>query len=72
MEFETIILEKKDHIATLTLNRPDDLNALSPQVYDELYAAAEDVSSDGQTRVLVIKGNGRAFCAGADLKEIQQ
>lgn len=72
MEFETIILEKKDHIATLTLNRPDDLNALSPQVYDELYAAAEDVSSDGHTRVLVIKGNGRAFCAGADLKEIQQ
>jgi enoyl-CoA hydratase/carnithine racemase len=72
MEFETIILEKKDRIATLTLNRPDDLNALSPQVYDELCAAAEDVANDGQTRVLVFKGNGRAFCAGADLKEVQK
>ena len=65
-------MEKKDHIATLTLNRPDDLNALSPQVYDELYAVTEDVANDGETRVLVIKGNGRAFCAGADLKEVQK
>ncbi len=72
MNFETIILEKKDRIATLTLNRPDDLNALSPQVYDELFAVTEDVASDGETRVLVFKGNGRAFCAGADLKEVQQ
>ena len=72
MDFETIILEKKDHIATLTLNRPDDLNALSPQVYDELFAATEDVANDGETRVLVIKGNGKAFCAGADLKEVQK
>lgn len=72
MEFETIILEKKDRIATLTLNRPEDLNALSPQVYDELCAAAEDVVSDGQIRVLVFRGSGRAFCAGADLKEVQK
>ncbi len=72
MKFETIILKKKDRIATLTLNRPDELNALSPQVYDELCAATEDVSTDGQTRVLVFKGNGRAFCAGADLKEVQK
>ncbi len=72
MKFETIILEKKDRIATLTLNRPEDLNALSPQVYNELCAAAEDVSTDGQTRVLVFRGNGRAFCAGADLKEVQK
>lgn len=72
MNFETIILEKQDHVATLTLNRPDDLNALSRRVYEELYAAAEDVSSDRNTRVLVIRGNGRAFCAGADLKEVQR
>jgi len=72
MEFQTIILEKQDRIATLTLNRPDDLNALSPRVYDELCAAAGDVSTDGQTRVLVFRGNGRAFCAGADLKEVQK
>ncbi|MFO8102343.1 MAG: enoyl-CoA hydratase/isomerase family protein [Dehalococcoidia bacterium] len=72
MDFETIILEKEGYIATLTLNRPDDLNALSPQVYYDLCAAAEDVASDGQTRVLVFKGNGRAFCAGADLKEVQK
>jgi len=72
MNYETIILEKKDRIATLTLNRPDDLNALSPQVYDELCTVTEDVANDGETRVLVIKGNGRAFCAGADLKEVQK
>ena len=72
MNYETIILEKKGHIATLTLNRPDDLNALSPQVYDELYDVCDDVTNDGETRVLVIKGNGRAFCAGADLKEVHK
>lgn len=72
MEFETIILEKKGRVATITLNRPDDLNALSAQVYDELCAAATDVADDGESRVLVFKGNGRAFCAGADLKEVQR
>ena len=61
---EVLRVEVLDGIATLTLNRPDDLNALSPTVYDELCAATADVASDGQTRALVFKGNGRAFCAG--------
>ena len=72
MDYKTIILEKDGYIATLTLNRPDDLNALSPQVYDELYDVCDNVTNDGQTRVLVIKGNGKAFCAGADLKEVHK
>jgi len=66
MAFETIILEKKDGIATLTLNRPDSLNAVSEQMANDLVAAMADVSDDDEVRVLVIRGAGRVFCAGGD------
>ncbi|RLC92819.1 MAG: hypothetical protein DRI39_07520 [Chloroflexi bacterium] len=67
MAFETIILEKKDGIATLTLNRPDFMNAVSEQMANELVEAMSDVAEDDSVRVLLIKGAGRAFCAGGDL-----
>lgn len=67
MEYQTIVLEKKDNISTLTLNRPEKLNALSPQMMAELVHALRDVSRDNETRVLVITGAGRGFCSGADL-----
>jgi len=66
MEFQTIILEKKEGIATLTLNRPEALNAVSEQLANELVEAVGDVAEDDDVRVLVIKGAGRAFCAGGD------
>jgi len=66
MEFETLTLEKKDAIATITLNRPDAMNAVNEPMAMELVAAVEDVSEDESVRVLLIKGAGRAFCAGGD------
>src|SRR3990172_10038086 len=68
MQFETIILEKKEAIATLTLNRPDKLNAFDARMNAEFAAAIQDVSDDDQIRVLIITGAGRAFSAGGDMK----
>jgi enoyl-CoA hydratase/carnithine racemase len=70
MEFETILYDVEDRTATITLNRPDRLNALSPQMIRELrqaYAAAE---ADESVWTLLVTGAGRAFCTGADVAEI--
>jgi 2-(1,2-epoxy-1,2-dihydrophenyl)acetyl-CoA isomerase len=69
MEFQTILLEKGDHIAKLTLNRPERLNALNEQMFEELNLALRDVAEDAEVRVLVLTGAGRAFCASADIKD---
>ena len=68
MKHELIIYEKADGIATITLNRPKQLNALNHQTFDEMQDALADSASDPEVRVLVLKGNGRAFSAGDDLK----
>ena len=70
MEFETILYEVDGRIATITLNRPDQLNAISPQMATDLrraYAAAE---SDEAVWTLIVTGSGRAFCTGADVGDI--
>jgi len=67
MEYQTILLEKKNNIATLTLNRPEKLNALNPQMFVELVHAFRKVNQDDDIRVLVITGAGRGFCSGVDL-----
>ena len=72
MSFQTIILEKAEHIAKLTLNRPERLNALNQQMFGELNVALQDVAEDQDIRVLVLTGAGRAFCASADIKEERQ
>jgi 2-(1,2-epoxy-1,2-dihydrophenyl)acetyl-CoA isomerase len=56
-------------VATITLDRPDALNALTRQLKEELLAAFRDAARDGHVRVVVLTGAGRAFCAGQDLKE---
>ena len=66
MDFQAIILEKEEHIASITLNRPDKLNAVSEQMVTELIAAFSDVAQDEDVRVLVLTGAGQGFCAGAD------
>jgi len=71
MNYETIILEKKEHIATITLNRSERLNAITPQMTQELLSAFGDVDDDDEMRVLVITGAGRGFCAGADVGGMQ-
>jgi 2-(1,2-epoxy-1,2-dihydrophenyl)acetyl-CoA isomerase len=72
MEYETLILEKEDGIATITLNRPDRLNAMGGTMAEDLEQALEDANSDGGVRVLIVTGAGRAFCSGADLSTLSQ
>jgi enoyl-CoA hydratase len=64
-----VTLDSRDGIVTLTIRRPDALNALSTAVCRELTAALEAVGREPAARVLILTGEGRAFCAGADLKE---
>ena len=66
--FERIVYEKAPPRATITLNRPERLNAFDFQMLRELARACEDASWDDGVRVVVITGAGRAFCVGADLK----
>ena len=67
--FERIVYEKAPPRATITLNRPEVLNAFDFLTLRELARAAEDASWDDEIRVVVLTGAGRAFCVGADLKE---
>jgi enoyl-CoA hydratase/carnithine racemase len=61
---------KRDGVAIATLNRPESLNAFRSQTFADLNAVLEDVRTDDDVRVLILTGNGRAFSAGADLKEM--
>src|SRR6516225_1226707 len=67
MAFTTISIEKQDRIGTLTLNRPEKLNALSPAMMSELAEAITQIEKDAEVKVLVIRGAGRAFSTGYDL-----
>ena len=65
--YEHICVEKADGIARLTLARPEQLNALSRPLLGEMIAALDDIRDRGDTRVLVLAGEGRGFSSGADL-----
>ncbi|HYM31036.1 MAG TPA: 2-(1,2-epoxy-1,2-dihydrophenyl)acetyl-CoA isomerase PaaG [Candidatus Cybelea sp.] len=67
MAYETILLDIKEGVATLTLNRPDRLNAFTDQMHADLRAALDAVQKGGNVRCLLLTGAGRGFCAGADL-----
>lgn len=69
MAFKDLLLAKQGGVATITLNRPERLNALADQTTFELCAAAEDAIKDPAVRILVITGAGEAFCAGGDYKD---
>ena len=66
--YEAIIYEKSEHRATITLNRPEARNGITQQMLDELYEAVQDAAADKSLRVLVLRGAGRDFCPGADVK----
>jgi 2-(1,2-epoxy-1,2-dihydrophenyl)acetyl-CoA isomerase len=66
--YETITYEKAQGVATITLNRPQSLNAFVPQMNQEVLAALKDGERDQEVRCCMITGAGRAFCAGQDLK----
>jgi enoyl-CoA hydratase len=70
MGFETIIYEKRDGVAYVTLNRPQFLNAYNIKMRDELFEVLNAIKADPEVRVGIVKGAGeKAFCAGADLSE---
>lgn len=69
MSFETIIYSVVDRVAEIRLNRPHRLNAVVQQLYDEVMVALDKADADPDVRVVVLTGEGRAFCVGADLKE---
>ncbi|MCX5045379.1 enoyl-CoA hydratase-related protein [Aldersonia sp. NBC_00410] len=70
MSFDTIKYEVDGHTATITLNRPDALNALSPHMITELRSAYAEAENDDRVWLVIVTGSGRAFCTGADVKEI--
>ena len=67
MDFETVLYEVADGVATVTLNRPEVMNAWNSVLGDELGVALATAEADDEVRAVVITGAGRAFCAGADL-----
>ncbi len=69
MRYNTLTIDTQDHIMTLTLNRPDALNAFTVEMADELIDVINKSSEDDDIRVIVVTGSGRAFCAGMDLSE---
>lgn len=69
MEYRTIILEVADFVASVTLNRPEQLNALNAEMATELLDVMERLGKDREVRAIIITGAGRAFAAGKDLKE---
>ena len=67
-EYTQILLDKADGIATITLHRPEKMNAFTRVMMDEMIAAMDDIDADDSVRAVIITGHGdRAFCAGADL-----
>ena len=66
-DFGHITYEVADRVATITLNRPDKLNAFTPRMMHEVIAAFDLVDADDDVRAVIVTGSGRAFCAGADL-----
>jgi enoyl-CoA hydratase len=67
MPYETILYEIEGPVATITLNRPDTLNAINPQMTVELHQALDAAEADGAVRAIVLTGSGRAFSAGYDI-----
>ncbi|SFB05612.1 short chain enoyl-CoA hydratase [Poseidonocella pacifica] len=72
MAYETITVEVEEHIATITLNRPDAMNALNLQLLGELCTALEEADASDKVRCVVLTGSEKAFAAGADVKEMAE
>jgi len=72
MKYECLLYEVKDRIATLTLNRPERLNALGGTLREDLFAAVTAAAADPHVGVLVITGAGRGFCSGGDVKSMSE
>jgi len=67
VDYQTIIYARSERIATVTLNRPEKFNAITPQMSREIIAALDVADADDEVRAVIITGAGKAFCAGADV-----
>ena len=72
MAYETIKYEVAEQILTITLNRPDKLNAFTGRMMHEMIDVFTKVNSDDEVRAVIVTGAGRAFCAGADLGDLRR
>ncbi len=72
MTYETLLYEVDQGVATIMLNRPAVLNAISSQMIEELQAVLNIIQDDAAVRAVVLTGAGRGFCSGADLKARQR
>ncbi len=72
MRYECLLYEVKDGVATLTLNRPERLNALGGTLRDDLLHAVTRASADPEVRVMIVTGAGKGFCAGGDVKDMAE
>ena len=72
MDYKTILVEQRDNIAVLFLNRPNKLNAFTFSMMEEMITALDALDADDSVHALIITGKGRAFCAGADLSSGQE
>jgi len=71
MNYETILFDTANNVATITLNRPDSLNAFNDKMITETIAAFKQVGRDAGIRCIVLTGSGKAFSSGQDLKDVQ-
>ncbi|MBI4528827.1 MAG: p-hydroxycinnamoyl CoA hydratase/lyase [Deltaproteobacteria bacterium] len=68
-KYETVLVGNENGLTTITFNRPEKRNAMSPQLHRDMYALLSELRYDKDTRVIVITGAGESFCAGQDLKQ---
>nr|MDO8079453.1 enoyl-CoA hydratase-related protein [Candidatus Freyarchaeota archaeon] len=69
---KVVLWEKEDGIATITLNRPESLNAINRELVDQFYDTLIEIDRDWDVHVVILKGAGKAFCAGADVKMVSK
>lgn len=71
MAYETLLLERREKVGFITLNRPKQLNTFTTLLASELNNALDEFENDGDVRVIVVRGEGKAFCAGIDVNELK-
>lgn len=72
MKYMTLKIKKRNHVAYITLNRPERLNSFDMKLGEELYSVLKEVNLDNEIRAVIIKGTGKGFCGGGDVKEMHQ
>ena len=67
---ETITYEKQGHVATIRFNRPEKMNAITPDMMVQLYQCVEEINADMDIRSVVVTGGDKVFCSGSDIKKL--